>query len=238
MTIDEVVGIAKITMPKAMIKENYSKPAMIKVGNGVIRRIIRELYGIAEYMYLGGLLHTESGSLTAIGEKYSFDLTALTYKCWPLSIVAWVDSEAITESECQDSVPVVISDRRIIPAVSSYQMTDHQIKAFGEIEGNNFIVHSEDYGYICVKYIEMPTDYADGGDDIALDDNLIEDLVVPLLQSKMVAGDTDKVEAAWFHTEYKNNLANLRKDAHMKVQAVETSPPDVYDGIDNYGGYY
>lgn len=238
MTIDEVVGVAKITMPKAMIKENYSKPAMIKVGNGVIRRIVRELYSIAEYMYLGSLLHTEAGAMTAIGDKYSFDLTTLVNNFWPLSIAAWVDSEAITPAECQDSVPVKISDRRIIPAFSTYRMTDHQIKAFGEIEGSNFIVHSKSYSHICVKYIEMPTDYADGGDDIALDDNFIEDLVVPLLQSKMVAGDTDKVEAAWFHTEYKNNLANLREDAHMKVQAVETSPPDVYDGIDNYGGYY
>ncbi len=237
MTIDEVVSIAKATMPKPMIKENYSKPQMIAVCNGVIRRVIRKLYGIAEYMYLGELLHTESGSMTAIGDKYSFDLTTLENDFWPISIAAWVDSEAITEAECQDSVPVVLSDRRIIPAFSTYSPSSHQTKAFGEIEGNTLIIHSDNYSYVCVKYIERPTNYADDGDDVALSDDLIEDLVVPLLQSKMVASDTDKQEAAWFYTEFKTNLNDLRKDAHMKIQAVETSPPNEYDGMSEYGDY-
>ncbi len=237
MTIDEVVMLAKASLPKPMIKENYSKPAMIGVCNGVIRRVIRQLYGIAEYMYLGELLNTESGSLTAIGDKYSFDLTTLTNDFWPVSIAAWVDTESITPAECQDSVPVVLSDRRIIPAFSTYDMSHHQIKVFGEIEGNNLIIHSEDYSYVCVKYIERPANYADGGDDIALSDDLIEDLVIPLLQAKMVRVDKDEVESASFRREYQRNLDELKIDAHMKVKAVEQSPPDVYDGMNDYDGY-
>jgi len=237
MKIDEVVILAKATLPKPMIKENYSKAAMIGVCNGVIRRIIRQLYGIAEYMYLGDLLHTEAGIMTAIGDKYSFDLTTLAHDFWPISIAAWVNSEAITPAECQDSVPVVISDKRIIPAFSTYNMLDHQVKAFGEIEGNNFIVHSEDYSYICIKYIERPTNYADGGVEIALSDDIIEDLVIPLLQAKMVRSDKDEIESASFRREYQRNLDELKIDAHMKVQAVEQSPPDVYDGMSGYDGY-
>jgi hypothetical protein len=237
MTIDEVVMLAKATLPKPMLNENYSKPAMIGVCNGVIRRIIRQLYSIAEYMYLGDLLHTEAGIMTAIGEKYSFDLTTLENDFWIASIAAWVDSEAITPAECQDSVPVVLSDRRIIPALSSYSMTDHLIKVFGEIEGNNLIIHSQDYSYVCVKYIEKPSNYADGGDDIALSDDIIEDLVIPLLQAKMVRVDKDSIESANYYTEFKNNLNDLKIDAHMKVQAVEQSPPDVFDGMSDYDGY-
>lgn len=215
MTAAEVIANVRDDLSEPQTTGFFTDTLLLDYLNRIARsKLIRKLWRVGRFYYLGGLMSRQTSLTLTEGtdDNYYYAISSLTYTAFKQSVTVFVDND-----------PTVFLAYDSYYAKRDTDLGSYEATEIGYFSGDRLWVYNPDSTTFSIDYVKIPDAYVTT-DTLDFDDDIIEDVLTPMICEKAERRDRGIVMGSTFRGDYTDALTDLEVEALRNMKKLEQTP--------------